>query len=462
MKSAAGLVDDFAIPLQAVSGTRCAEGFAFEHEWAWNENRGWAGIDFVSDRAAGDHAVFVGLERDSDWRKPAAAIAFGERGCGVAEIGQRNLRVRAEREFVGGFIRNLRVAADRLIAHVPEFDIGRNRQDKVLAAIFRECIFPAEAHQKFADERAGIESAVAVGGHRWSTIGIGVIDGVGGEGAQVVIGESAFALIEFGQRFFDVPGHFIDGRVDILGEHFIEINFWCSGGGCIDAFGKGNHRLLFVGAEIRAKAFFDRARGGVHLMTIGTALDWRRNIGSGEAGIWSDEDRAVFQDRLCDVALGVFGCVWGDRVECDLIERRLIIRECLWVEAGCGKWPCGALVRFCGTIVITGAARVDFPLKVLDPVSVASDRPVFIILEVEPRGAGFVEVRQGGEIDALIFVGGDERFDRRRGERCFFRYAVGAEEWDVAIIIAICCGLAACDKEVWRGFAIGGDWIDKT
>ena len=197
-------------------------------------------------------------------------------------------------------------------------------------------------------------------------------------------------------------------------------------------------------------------------MTIGTALDRRRNIGSGEAGIGSDEYRAIFQDRLCDVALCVFGCVWVDRVECDLIEWRLIIRECLRVEAGCGKWPCGALVRFCGTIVITGAARVDFPLKVFDPVSVARDRPVFIILEVEPRGAGFVEVGKGGEIDALIFVGGDERFDRRRGERCFFRHVVGAEERDVAIIIAIRCGLAACEEEVWRGLAIGIDRIDKA
>ena len=203
-------------------------------------------------------------------------------------------------------------------------------------------------------------------------------------------------------------GHFIDGCVGILGEQVVEIGFWCSGGGWIDALGKGNDRLLFVGAEIGAQVFLDRASGGIELMTIGTALDRRRNIGSGDAGIGRDEYRAIFQDRLRDVALCVFGRVWVDRIERDLIERRLIIRECLWVEAGCGKWPCGALVRFCGTIVITGAARVDFPLKVFDPVSVARDRPIFIILEVEPRGAGFVEVGQGGEIDALIFVGRDE------------------------------------------------------
>ena len=37
--------------------------------------------------------------------------------------------------------------------------------------------------------------------------------------------------------------------------------------------------------------------------------------------------------------------------------------------------------------------------------------------------------------------------------------AVGAEEWYVAIIIAIRCGLAACEENVWSGFAIGSDRI---
>jgi hypothetical protein len=166
--------------------------------------------------------------------------------------------------------------------------------------------------------------------------------------------------------------------------------------------------LLFVGAEIRAQVFLDRARGRIDLMTIGTALNRCRDVGGGEAGIGRDEYRAIFQDRLCDVALCVFGRVWIDCIERDLIERCLIIRECLRVEAGRGKGPGGALVGLLGALLVAGCACVDFSLKVLDPVSIACDRPVFIILEVEPCGAGLVEVGKGGEIDALIFVGSDE------------------------------------------------------
>jgi hypothetical protein len=124
VKAPARLIDDLVVPLEPVSRLGGTERFAFQHERAGNDNRSGSRIDLISDRAAGDHAVFVGLECHCNRRKPAVAIGFGKFGSGVGEVREGNLGIRTQGELVAGLITHLDISSRGFVRHVPQLDIS--------------------------------------------------------------------------------------------------------------------------------------------------------------------------------------------------------------------------------------------------------------------------------------------------------------------------------------------------
>ena len=117
-----------------------------------------------------------------------------------------------------GLEADLGVALDPLIAEVPKFDEGADGKDGVGDAVFAEDIVPAEGHEEFADERLSVQPAMAAGGDGRVRIGVGVVEGIRCEGAEVVVGEAALSLAEVGQRAIDPVSEVIDGFAAWLGE----------------------------------------------------------------------------------------------------------------------------------------------------------------------------------------------------------------------------------------------------
>ena len=123
---------------------------------------------------------------------------------------------------------------------------------------------PLETHHKLAHQRKGIDAAMAVGFHRRVSIRVRVVDCIGGERLDIVLGEGWIAFLdELWQGLLDELFHLIDRRVPSDREELVQIQFrlpchrWC------DSVQIRDNRPLLVRSKSRRKALLHGTRPGI-------------------------------------------------------------------------------------------------------------------------------------------------------------------------------------------------------